>query len=141
MYGYRTFLKIGDIKEIDFMSLLKNGYELSNFSYSLVQPADEQGKAQGEVQGGTLQLTFSGFPTDELLDWMINPRRYKDGVIITYGENSASVMRVFFKKAICIDMNIDYNKSSSQYISVQFIISAENMNIGGHDIENKWKNA
>lgn len=140
MYGYRTFLKIGDTENIDFMSILKNGYELSNFSYSLIQPADEQGKAQGEVQGGTMQLTFNGFPTDELLDWMINPRRHKDGIIITYGEDNASVMRVFFKKAFCIDMNINYIHSGSQYLSVQFIVSAQSLKFGEEQVQRNWLN-
>ena len=140
MYGYRTFLKIGDIKEIDFMSLLKNGYELSNFSYALEQPTDQNGKAQGEVQGGTLQITIDGLPSDEIIEWMLNPRRYREGAIITYGEDNASVFRIFFKKTACTRMQIKYNSMGKGFLKLSLELEAKKLILPEGEIENKWLN-
>lgn len=140
MYGYRTFLKIGDIKEIDFMSLLKNGYELSNFSYALEQPTDQNGKAQGEVQGGTLQITIDGLPSDEIIEWMLNPRRYREGAIITYGEDNASVFRIFFKKTACTKMQIKYISKGKGFFNLNIHLQAQNLIFPEGEIENKWLN-
>ncbi|MDO4230154.1 MAG: type VI secretion system tube protein TssD [Capnocytophaga sp.] len=141
MYGYKTFLKIGDTQSLDMMSLLKNGYELSNFSYALEQPTDQKGKAQGEVQGGTLQLTIDGLPSNEIIEWMLNPRRYREGAVITYGEDNASVMKIFFEKAACVVMNIKYTDDGGGFISLELTLNAQSLVIGEYTVENKWKNA
>ncbi|MFK8274590.1 type VI secretion system tube protein TssD [Capnocytophaga cynodegmi] len=140
MYGYRTFLKIGDTQSLDIGSLLKSGYELSSFSYALEQPTDLKGKAQGEVRGGTLQLTIDSIPSNEIIEWMLNPRRYREGVITTLGEDNASIMRIFFKKAACTRMQMKYISKGKGFFSLHIQLEAKNLIFPEGEIENKWLN-
>lgn len=140
MYGYKTNLKILDFRAKDTNTFINEGYELSTFSFSFIQPADDNGKAQGNVQGGILQMSFDGLPTDLLLDWMISPRRYKSGVVTIFGEDERSQQRIVFENATCIDMDISYIKEGRQYFSVQFILSAHRIIIGDSGVENNWQN-
>ncbi|MFK8267147.1 type VI secretion system tube protein TssD [Capnocytophaga cynodegmi] len=131
---------MGDTQSLDIGSLLKSGYELSSFSYALEQPTDLKGKAQGEVRGGTLQLTIDSIPSNEIIEWMLNPRRYREGVITTLGEDNASIMRIFFKKVACITMEIKYTDSGEGFIKTELVLKAQSLVVGEHTIENKWKN-
>lgn len=104
------------------------------------QPTDLKGKVQGEVRGGTLQLTIDSIPSNEIIEWMLNPRRYREGVITTLGEDNASIMRIFFKKVACITMEIKYTDSGEGFIKTELVLKAQSLVVGEHTIENKWKN-
>lgn len=104
------------------------------------QPTDLKGKAQGEVRGGTLQLTIDSIPSNEIIEWMLNPRRYREGVITTLGEDNASIMRIFFKKAACTRMQIKYNSMGKGFLKLLIELEAKNLIFPEGEIENKWLN-
>lgn len=140
MYGYRTILKIGDFQEASLENLLREGYELSSFSYTLSQPCDFKGKAQGEIQGGKLQLSIEYIPSSIVLEWMLNPRRYYNGIIVFYGEDNTSIMRIAFEKAICTAMQMQYTSKGEGFVKVSMEIHAKKLVFPEGTIENNWLN-
>lgn len=130
-YGYTTGL---------FLNGSKDGYELKNFSFTLSQPVDGRGKAQGEVVAGVLDMVYENLPSNEMSKWMLNPRNFRDGSIKIYGENKSLVQEVSFKKATCIAMDVRYMESGSGYCVTHLIVQAYSINIDSVLVENSWKN-
>ncbi len=79
MFGYKSVMYLGVLSNVS-----TDGMELNQFSYFFSQAKDEQGKPQGEVRAGTLQMTFANLPSADMLEWMVNPRKFKEGVVMTY---------------------------------------------------------
>lgn len=140
MYGYKTILKIGDFQDLSMQNLLKEGYELSSFSYTLSQPCDFKGKAQGEVQGGKLQFSIEYLPSSIVLEWMLNPRRYYNGIVVFYGEDKIPIMKIIFEKATCTTMQMQYTSIGEGAISVYIEIQAKILIFPESTLENNWLN-
>ena len=140
MFGYRCFLRIGSLEDANIKGLLTNGMELENCQYSFSQPIDSNGKAQGEVKGGRICMTFSNLPSDEIIDWMLNPRKYKDGVIVIYGMNDEPLEKIIFTKAACTGLNLSYTRRGKSYAGTKITIHAQKLLVGSAILENDWKN-
>lgn len=129
MYGYKTVLELGSIS-----------VELENFSYSFTQSFDDVGKPDGEVYAGSIQFTFANLPTTDMLEWMINSRKYKDGSIITYGEDESALQNLTFTTGACVDMSISYSEMGTSYCATTITIMAKKLTVGETNIENAWQN-
>lgn len=136
MYGYKSFLKLGDVSSI----LNKDGFELMSFSYSFEQSVDECGKPQGEVMAGSINMTFANLPTTDMLEWMINPRKFKTGMITTYDSHDEPLLKISFSKANCVDMRFEYNEMGKGYCTTSLTIVAKHMSVGDSSIDNDWQN-
>lgn len=113
---------------------------MNSFSYSYNQAIDIRGKAQGEVRSGTLLLTFANLPPDEIIDWMLNPRKYKDGSIVLCDMNDTPLQKISFENAACVGMDISYLESGNSYASTRITLRAKKMTVGNTVVENNWKN-
>ncbi len=131
MYGYTTVLCLDGSP---------NAYELGNFSFTLSQPVDVRGKAQGEVRAGVLDMMFENLPSNEMSKWMLNTRNFRNGSVKIYGENGSVMQEVAFKKATCIGMDIRYMESGSGYCMTHLIVQAYSLTVDGVIVENNWKN-
>ncbi|GAD08315.1 hypothetical protein HQ45_03035 [Porphyromonas crevioricanis] len=140
MFGHRSFLRIGSLNDASIKGLLMEGMELEKFSYSFDQAVDVHGKVQGEVRSGTLQLVFANLPPNEIIDWMLNPRKYKDGTIVLYDMNDTPLQKISFTTAACIGMDINYSEVGGTYTSTRIILYAKKLIINSIIIENDWKN-
>ncbi|KGN69355.1 hypothetical protein HQ40_07075 [Porphyromonas gulae] len=140
MFGHRSFLRIGSLNDASIKGLLTDGLELEKFSYSFDQAVDIHGKVQGEVRSGTLQLTFANLPTNEVIDWMLNSRKYKDGTIVMCDMNDTPLQKISFATAACIGMDINFSEAGGTYASTRIALYARKLTIGGIIVENDWKN-
>lgn len=140
MFGYKSFLRIGALEDASIKGLLSGGLELENCQYSFSQPMDSKGKAQGEVRGGSICMTFSNLPPDEIIDWMLNPRKYKDGTIVICGMNDEPLEKIVFTKAACTGLNLSYTRRGKSYAGTKITIHAQKLVVGSAMLENEWKN-
>lgn len=140
MFGHRSFLHIGSLSDSSIRGLLTEGMELDNFSYAFDQAVDIRGKAQGEVHSGTLQLTYPHLPPNEIIDWMLNPRKYKDGVIVLCDMDDVPIQKISFSQAACIGLEINYSEAGNNYVSTSFCLRAKALTIGETVVENRWIN-
>lgn len=127
MFGYQVILEVGGKK-----------FDLEQTEFAFMQAADEEGKPQGEVYSGAITMTYPNLPTKEMLQWMLNARKYEDGTITTYGEDGTPIQKLEFKQANCVNMKIDYQDTGSSYCNTQFMIVANKINIGGTEVDNEW---
>lgn len=65
MYGHRSFLLLGSDAG-DLLSLIQNGYEIANYSFSFEQGLDDKGKISTRVFGGAIHLTLPQLPLNAL---------------------------------------------------------------------------
>lgn len=134
MFGYKSVLQLGTL------GVLADEIELCQFAYSFNQATDELGKPQGEVCAGTLQMTFANLPSSDMLEWMINPRKIKDGVICTYDTDNTLLQKIKFSMAVCVAMDLQYAESGKGYCATSFTLYAKKMVLGDTIVENNWKN-
>lgn len=140
MFGYKSFLRIGGLEDASIKGLLSEGLELENFNYSFSQAIGINGKAQGEVYAGSLQLTFGNFPPNEIIEWMIDPRKYKNGAIILYDINDEPLQKITFERAACIGLDINYSEATRSYVSTQIVLQAKVLSVSDAIVENNWNN-
>ncbi|KGN73692.1 hypothetical protein HQ47_07025 [Porphyromonas macacae] len=140
MFGHRSFLRIGSLGDASIKGLLTEGLELENFSYSFSQAVDLEGKAQGEVRAGNLQLTFANLPTNEFIDWMLSPRKYKEGTIVLCDMRDTPLQKITFSKAACTGMDINYSQTGKAYMSTTITLQAKKLTVGEVIVENNWQN-
>lgn len=139
MFSHKTYLKTGDFNGTDFLSLTKSGYELSSCDFSFQQGIDDTGRASTDVYGGTLSLTLPMLPPNEIIEWAINSRKYKKGVVVVLDEHNVPMEKIYFENAACISMNLDYMQSGTAYTFTKIIIRAEKLLFGnGLDFESNW---
>lgn len=138
MAGHRTFLKLGELPDGTIEGMFKGGYELEHCSYSFNQGVDEKGEAQTEVYGGVITLIIKQLPSDELIKWGLDSRKYASGAIILYDPDNIPVEKTFFKNAACISMKIKYETDGNAYLYTTLTIQAQSIIIGEAKFENKW---
>ena len=139
MFSHKTYLKLDDFSGTDFLSLTKSGYEVSKFEFSFQQGVDDTGKASSEVFGGTLLLTLPMLPPKVIIEWALDSRKYKKGVVVILDDHDIPQEKVMFDGAACVDMNIDYTQKGESYIATSIVLQAEQLLFGnGLDFDNLW---
>lgn len=139
MFTHQCFFKLGEISGLDFSSLIKGGFELSNCKFAFSQDIDDTGKACTEVVGGTISMTLPQLPPDVITQWALNPRQYKDGAIITLGHDETPQEKIFFENASCIDFSLEYTEAGDAYMQTQITIQAEFLTFDtGITFSNNW---
>ncbi|WP_294476349.1 type VI secretion system tube protein TssD [uncultured Bacteroides sp.] len=138
MFGHKSFLRIGALSDSSISGLYKDSYELESCSYSFSQGVDINGKPQTEVRGGTIILTYSGLPQNDMLRWMLDSTKYEDGSIVLCNEDNEPLEKVFFQQAACIDMVIEYTQKGKSYIETRITLQARIIKVGETTLENRW---
>ncbi|MDR2475210.1 MAG: type VI secretion system needle protein Hcp [Bacteroidales bacterium] len=138
MFGHKTFLKLGTLDDSSMMGLYKNSYELESCNYSFSQGVDTNGKAQTNVTGGAIYVTYSGFPTDEMLLWALNARKYYDGTIVICDDNEQPLEKVKFEQAACVNLEINYSQKGKGYVNTKLVLQAHQITEGTNRITNNW---
>lgn len=127
MFGYQVILEVGGTR-----------YDIVESNFSFMQAADETGKPQGEVYSGAISMTFPNTPSNQLLEWMLNTRKYEGGSVMLFGEDGKKLQDLTFKDATCINMKINYENAGRSYCTTSFTIVANQIQIAGAQIDNGW---
>lgn len=138
MFGHRSFLVLGGGAG-DILSLVKGGFEISDYKFAFQQGIDQKGKATTKVYGGSVNLVLSQLPPQEIIDWGIDSRKYKDGAIIVLDTNNLPLERIIFQNAACIAFEVGFTDADNSYASTTLSIQAEKLIVGtGIPFENEW---
>lgn len=138
MFGHKSFLRIGSLNDSSITGLYKDSYELQSCSYGFSQGVDTNGKPQTDVRGGTIYLTIPNTPPDDILRWMLNSRKYENGVIVVCDDNNVPLEKVLFSEAACVGLEIDYVQKGNAYISTKITLQAKKIVVGQTALENGW---
>jgi hypothetical protein len=132
-------MKLGDFTGTDFLSLIKSGYELANFELSFQQGVDSNGKASTNVYGGAMSMTLPMLPPNVIIEWALDSRKYKNGVIVILDEHDVPMEKFMFENAACVNLGIDYTQKGESYITTSLTIQVERLIFdNGMDFDNFW---
>jgi hypothetical protein len=120
------------------MGLYKDSYELESCSYSFAQGVDHNGKAQTEVSGGAIYITYPALPTDEMVQWAMNSRKYYDGMLVICDDNDQPLEKISFEQAACVGLEIDYLQKGKGYVSTKIVLQAFKISVGSIALTNRW---
>lgn len=134
MYGYKSVL------QFSYGGIVNSGYELVDFSYEIYQHIDGKGKPQSNMFLGTISCVYPGVPTKELIDYMVNPYRYKDGSVTVIDNEGRKLQEISFTTGTCVKLKFDFNQAGKGYVSTVFEIAAKNITIDSYSVDNKWVN-
>jgi len=138
MFSHRSFLVIGG-GAADIFSLINGGYEIQDFSYAFEQGTDKRGKATTRVFGGACHITLTQLPSNELIEWALNPRKYFNGFFVILDANNIPIQKVIFTNATCVNFGIDSTRQGTCYTTTKMVIYSENIVVGnGVDFNNEW---
>jgi hypothetical protein len=86
-----------------------------------------------------VRITLSQLPSKEIIEWVLNSRKYHDGVIVTLNAENVPVEKVIFQKAACINFKINYVEQGGGYTVTEIVIQAEKLIVGdGIEFDNEW---
>lgn len=142
MFSHNSYLLLGELAQvgINIPFLIKNGYELMKCNYSFHKDVDVKGQVQTRARGGVVDMTISGVPTDELIEWSLNPRRYKDGAIVFCDDTGLVLEKITFTHAACVSMCLNFIATGKSYTSVDLILNMASMSIGTTTYNSEWIN-
>ena len=137
-YGHRSFLVLGG-GAADILSLVKGGLEILSYNFAFRQGFDQRGKATTKVYAGTINLTLSQLPPQNIIEWGIKSRKYENGAIIVLDANNLPIERIIFNNAACVNFEVGFTDSGDSYASTKLSIQAEKLIVGtGISFENEW---
>ena len=131
-------MKIGPLNDASIMGLYKESYELESCGYGFSQGVDSNRKAQTEVYGGTISVVIPGIPPMDVLQWVLDSRKYNDGTIVICDSDDMPLEKVNFKDAACIKMEIIYRQQGKSYISTKLTLQARKIVVGDTELNNRW---
>ena len=138
MFGHKAFLKIGTLGDASIMGLYKESYELERCHYSFSQGVNSDSKAQTEVRGGLINVTIPGIPPMDVLQWVLDSRKYNDGTIVICDSDDMPLEKVNFKDAACIGMEIVYSQKGKSYTATKLTLQARKIVVGDTELNNRW---
>ncbi|MCY1660175.1 type VI secretion system tube protein TssD [Chryseobacterium sp. SL1] len=117
-----------------------NVYNVLECGYKFIQPTDGTGKPQGMPQGGEISIRIESTGNTELLGWMLDHNKTKDGKIIFYRRDAMSKLQELnFEKAYCIEFAEYFNSSNNEPLQIELKFTAKKFDINGATYEKKWR--
>ena len=117
-----------------------NTYNVLEVKYDFTQTIDNTGKPQGMPQGGIILIRIESTGNPELLGWMLDHNKTKDGKIIYYRRDAMSKLQELkFEKAYCIKFVEHFNSSSAEPLQIELQLIAKKFDMNGATHEKKWR--
>ncbi len=98
MFGYTVFLKIGNLAASSLVDMYKDSYQLIGCEFGFAQGIDIKGQAQTEVKGGTFYVTYPHLPNRDMIQWMLDARKYQNGAIVVHDNQGSTLEKILFEK-------------------------------------------
>lgn len=125
-----AILKLHRPLKDNIQNLYFQNYDVSYCQYSLSKKVDAKGEVCEDVTGGTIYVTLSVLPTDDLMAWVFDRYKKYDGEITLQDAHEESVDKIYFEEARCLDFNLKQGDPDSSGVALSLTIYAERMIIG-----------
>ena len=117
-----------------------NTFNVLECRYSFSQVIDTTGKSQGMPQGGEIFIRIESTGNPELLGWMLDHSKTKDGKIIFFRRDAMSKLQELkFEKAYCINFVEHFNSTSTEPLQIEMQLIAKTFDLNGATHEKKWR--
>lgn len=122
------------------LELEGNTYNVLECRYSFTQPVDGTGKPQGMPKGGEIFIRIESTGNPELLGWMLDHNKTKEGKIIFFRRDAMSKLQELnFEKTYCISFTEHFNSGNTEPLQIEMQLIAKTFDVNGAVHEKKWK--
>lgn len=105
-------------------------YDLTHYNYQFEKTAGRNGEVTGGTQGGDFQVGIQGYPTENLLGWMLNPYKRMDGEVILCEEKAGTIHEhIAFENARCTNLHFSFSEEKEECILTEMMIHAQRTSI------------
>ncbi|MEP7111044.1 MAG: type VI secretion system tube protein TssD [Ferruginibacter sp.] len=120
------------------LSLNGTDYDVISCNYFFNQGLGQDGRPNGSVNGGQIQLSIMSTEDTALVEWMCSPSKSNDGTITFYqpDDPSKTMKKLEFKRGYCVSFSESFSSGPSG--SQSLAITANEITIGNAEINNEW---
>lgn len=117
-----------------------NTYNVLEVKFDFTQTIDNTGKPQGMPQGGIILIRIESTGNPELLGWMLDHNKTKDGKIIYYRRDAMSKLQELnLEKAYCIKYVEHFNSNNAEPLQIELQLIAKKFDMNGAIHEKRWR--
>ena len=129
MSSFRATLELGG-KEYDVL--------YSNYEFS--RTTDKKGQPASSISGGRISVTIESTDDTSTIEAMLNSqfKPVEGKIVYKKSEEDAKMKEISFKNAYIVHYKetLDVNNEAPMTIAMTF--SAENINVGNAELDNRW---
>lgn len=140
MFGYKWFLRMGELVDASILGLIQDANELIHCSFSFYQGIDYRGQAQTSVRAGDIVLTYDGLPTREIIEWAMTSTMLYNGALVLCDANGTPIDKVFFEDGACVGMSVNYINDGNSSIITQLSLQVRKIITGKETLTQRWVN-
>ena len=129
MDKYKSYLKFRIPKQDNVMGLSLKRFHVISCKYDLWQETSKEGEPKSGIKGGTIDLSLSDLPNDELMAWIFDHAKFYNGEITFVDYSGETLNQIYFEEARCVNFDLYYG-SDTQYkpetrltLNVKYLIS------------------
>lgn len=129
MEGKAT-LRLRKPVEDNIQNLHFENYDVAFYEYTFSKAMTSGGEVDGEVLGGKLTVALPILPSNELMQWVLDPARKYNGEITINDAHAESLDRISFEEARPINFRFHYEPDESTHLMILLTINAKRIIIG-----------
>lgn len=105
-------------------------YNLEQYSYQFEKASSRSGEITGDTQNEGIKIALSGYPSENLLGWMLNPYKRMDGEIVLCEEKAGTIHEhIRFENARCTYCHFSYREEKEECILTELTIQAQRTSV------------
>lgn len=118
----------------------KIAYPVRRLQWTISQDTDQLGRPNAVSRGGQLQVELDSVRAEELIDWMLSPRKKLDGRIYLSDTHSRAILKTIeFYNAFCVLLRGSFDASANaRSMTKTLLISAERLQVAEVELVNHW---
>ena len=118
------------------MGLSIKRFHVLSCTYDLWQETTKAGEPKSKIKGGTLELTLSDLPNDELMAWIFDHSKFYNGEITMIDYSGETLNQIYFEEARCVNFNLHYGLDTQFKPETRLTLNVRRLKTGDVFFEN-----
>jgi hypothetical protein len=118
------------------MGLSLKHYHVLSCQYDLRQETTKEGEPKSKMKGGTINLTLSDLPNDELMGWVFDHAKFYNGEITLFDLAGETLDQIYFEEARCVNFDLHYGLDTGFKPETRLTLNVRLLKTGGGSFEN-----
>ena len=136
MVKYKSYLKFRIPKKDNVIGLSLKRYHVLSCKYDLWQDTTKAGEPKSKIKGGTIELTLSDLPDDELMAWIFDHAKFYNGEITIIDYDGETLNQIYFEEARCVNFDLHYGQDTKFIPETRLTLNVQRIIAGDVHFEN-----
>jgi len=136
MVKYKSYLKFRIPKKNNILGLSLNRYHVLSCKYDLWQETTKAGEPKSKMKGGTVYLTLSDLPNDELMAWIFDHAKFYNGEITMMDYDGETLNQIYFEEGRCVNFDLHYGSDTLFKPETRLTLNVQRLQSGNVNFEN-----